>query len=58
MTEIPWLEDEDYRKAIWQLRMQLGGIFDFLLVDEKLPVRYVYGLGAYIEGAVNECVKL
>ena len=58
MTEIPWLEDEAYRKAIGQLRMQLGGIFDFLLVDEKLPVRYVYGLGAYIEGAVNECVKL
>lgn len=58
MTEIPWQEDLEYRKTISQLRMQVGGIFDFLLVDEKIPVRYVYGLGAYIEGAVNECVKL
>ncbi len=56
--DIHWLSDEDYQKAVSQLRMNVTGIFDFMKVDDKLPVRYVYGLSVYIEGAINEVVKL
>jgi len=55
---IPYLSDEDYQKAIGQLRMQVAGAFDFLKVNEKLPVRYFYGMGEFIPGAVGEIVKL
>ena len=52
------LGEKDYQKAITQLRMQAGGIFDFMKVDEKLPVRYLYGLGDWVPGAIEEIVKL
>ena len=55
---ITWLDDEEYAKAVGQLRMQANSIFDFLKVDEKLPVRYVYGLDVFIPGATTEIVKL
>jgi len=52
------IPDEKYQKAIGQLRLQVTGIFDFMRVDEKLPARYMYGLGDYIPKAVEEIVKL
>ena len=58
MPDINWLSDEDYAKAVGQFRIQLNGVFDFLKVDEKLPVRYMYGLGYAIPGAIKEIVKL
>lgn len=66
MTEVPdgipagthWLTEEKYNKSVTQLRMQMTGIFDFLKVDDKLPVRYMYGMGDCIPGAVVESVKL
>ena len=58
MNSIHWLPKPDYDKAVGQLRMQARGILDFLRVDDKLPVRYIYGLGIYIEGAVEEMVEL
>ena len=36
----------------------MTGIFDFLKVDNKLPVRYMYGMEAFVYGAVKEAVKL
>ncbi len=53
-----YLSEDDYQKALGQLKRNAYGIFDFLKVDEKLPVRYIYGAGAYIPGAVAEMVKL
>ena len=55
MEKIP---EEQYKKAISQLRMQSAGIFDFLKVDEKLPTRYMYGMGTFVDGATIEIVKL
>ncbi len=55
---IPYLPDEDYRKAVGQLRMQLTAVFDFLKVDDKLPIRYFHGMGEFIPGAVEEIIKL
>lgn len=52
------LPDDEYQKAISQLRMNVAGIFDFMRVDEKIPVRYMYGLGDYIPQAIEEIVKL
>jgi len=52
------LPNDEYQKAISQLRMQTVGIFDFLKVDDKLPVRYQYGMDVYIPGAIEEIVKL
>jgi len=52
------LPDEQYQKAVTQLRMQSVGVFDFLKVDDTLPTRYQYGMGVFIDGAVNEFVKL
>jgi len=46
---IPWLPDEEYRKAVGQLRLQLNGVFE--------PFQG-YGLKEFIPGAVVECVKL
>ena len=56
--QLHWLEEEEYAKAIGQLRMQIAGVFDFLKVDEKLPVRYMYGMGEFIPGAIEEIFKL
>lgn len=53
-----YLPDEEYQKALSQLRMQVAGVFDFLKVDDKLPIRYVYGMGEFIPGAITEIVKL
>ena len=52
------LPEDEYSKAIGQLRMQSAGIFDFLKVDEKLPTRYMYGMGTFVDGATGEIVKL
>lgn len=55
---IHYLPEEDYKKAIGQFRMQENGVFDFLKVDDKIPVRYRYGMGEFIPGAVDEIVRL
>ena len=55
---IHWLSDEEYSKAVGQLQRQAAGIFDFLKVDNKLPIRYMYGLGDLVPGAIEEIVKL
>jgi len=55
---IPLLPDGDYQKAIGQLKLQVSGVFDFLKVDDSIPVRYVYGMGEFIPGAITEIVKL
>ena len=53
-----WLPEDVYSKARTQLYMQVGGVFDFLRVDDKLPIRYQYGTGVFVEGAIKEIVKL
>ncbi len=55
---VHWLSDEEYAKAIGQLRMQITGVFDFMKVDDKIPIRYMHGFGEFIPGAVAEIVKL
>ena len=55
---VHWLSQDDYDKAIGQLQMHAYGIFDFLKVDDKLPVRYMYGTEAFVHGAVQEIVRL
>jgi len=55
---IHWLPQKDYDKAISQLGMHAYGIFDFLKVDDKIPVRYMYGTEAFVHGAVQEIVRL
>ena len=57
-AHVHWLSDEDYQKAITQLRLNIAGVFDFLRVDDKLPVRYMYGVGNSVQGAIDEAVKL
>ncbi len=57
-SNINWLTDEDYKKAVGQLRRQMTGVFDFMKVDDKIPIRYMYGMEAGVSGAVNEMVKL
>jgi hypothetical protein len=54
------LGDDEYQKAISQLRMQMAGVFDFLKVEDggDIRVRYLYGLDVYIPGAIDEAVKL
>ncbi len=46
---IPWLSDEEYRKAEGQLRLQLNGVFE--------PFK-MYGLDILVPGAIDETVKL
>jgi len=58
MSEINWLSDEEYQKAATQFRMQVNGVFDFMKVEDSLPVKYLYGLGEYVPGAVEEIVRL
>ena len=55
---VHWLESEDYAKAKTQLRMNVAGIFDFMKVDDKLPIRYMYGLGDFVQGAIEEATRL
>ena len=57
-ADIHWLSTEDYAKAVGQLRLQAAGIFDFLKVDEKIPVRYMYGCAPFVQGAVDEIARL
>ena len=49
MSDIHWLPDEKYRKAEGQLRLQVG---------EILSVFDMYGMGAYIVGAMEEIVEV
>ena len=58
LDSVYWLDDDDYKKAIAQLRMNVAGIFDFMKVDDRLPIRYMYGLGDFIQAAIEEIVKL
>lgn len=44
-----WLSDEDYEKAVGQLRLSLIGVFS--------PFN-IYGLGDFIPGAIAEAVTL
>ena len=44
-----WLSDEEYAKAHTRLRMQIYGVFD----NFKM-----HGLQIYIDGAVEECMRL
>ncbi len=46
---IYWLPDEEYEKAVGQLRLQILGVFE--------PF-HQYGQDAYIPGAVKAIVKL
>ncbi len=46
---VHWLEDNDYKKAVGQLRLQLSAVFS--------PFS-VYGLDVLIPNAVDEAVKL
>jgi len=48
-NEVHWLPKEEYDKAVGQLRLQLGGVFD--------PFRK-YGMDLFIPGAIVECTKL
>ena len=47
--KIHWLPDEEYQKAVAQLRLQLNGVFS---------VFNTYGLDVYVPGAISEAVKL
>jgi len=47
--EITWLEENAYKKAIGQFRLQLNGVFE--------PFKF-YGLKEYVPGAIAEIVKL
>lgn len=47
--DIHWLPEADYKKAVIQLRLQVGGVLE--------PFD-TYGLGVFIPGAVLEIVKL
>lgn len=49
MSDIPWLNDEDFAKATGQLRLQLG---------EILSVFNIYGLNALVPGAVEEIIEV
>ena len=53
--EIPWLDDEHYKKRIWFLRRNIEE-----LLYEALGMKEhdQYGLKVYIPGAVEEIVKL
>jgi hypothetical protein len=55
---VHWLEEDEYKKAIGQFRMNIAGIFDFMKVDDKLPVRYMHGMTDFIPGAIEEIVRL
>ncbi len=48
-NDIAWLSEEDYAKAIGQLRLQLYDVFS--------PFN-LYGLDVFVPGAITEIVKL
>ncbi len=58
LEQVHWLSDEEYAKAVGQLRMQMAGVFDFMKVEEKLPVRYMHGMTEFVPGAIEEIIKL
>lgn len=47
--DIPWLSEEEYQKAVGQFRFQVSKVFYAF---------GMYGMQAYIPGAVNEIVAL
>lgn len=47
--DIHWLSDEEYQKAVGQLRLQLNGVM--------APFKQ-YGLNVFIPGAIAEIVQL
>lgn len=49
VPEVHWLSDEEYSKAVGQLRLQLNGVMS--------PFRQ-YGQDVFIPQAVDECVRL
>ena len=49
MSDINWLEGEEWDKAVGQLRLQLG---------EILSVFDIYGLSVLIPGAVEEIIEV
>lgn len=49
ISNIHWLSDEEYAKAVGQLRLNLNGVFDCFRC---------YGLDVFIPGAVAEAVRL
>uniref|UniRef100_A0A6M3KUZ5 Uncharacterized protein n=1 Tax=viral metagenome TaxID=1070528 RepID=A0A6M3KUZ5_9ZZZZ len=57
VSDIPWLDDMEYRKAHTQMRMGAQMVFDFIKVDDKLPVRYLYGLGPHVLEGIEEICR-
>jgi hypothetical protein len=55
---IHWLSEEEYSKAKTQLGMQVAGVFDFMKVDNTIPIKYVYGMGDFVPGAIDEIIRL
>lgn len=49
IPNIYWLPDEEYEKAVGQLRLNLNGVFECFKC---------YGLDVFIPGAITEAVKL
>lgn len=49
MNDIYWLPEDDFKKARGQLQLQIG---------EILSVFDMYGMGAYITGAVEELIEV
>ena len=49
MTPKHWLKEEEYKKAIGQLRLQVGAVMK--------PLR-LYGQDIYVDGAIAEIIKL
>lgn len=46
---IHWLPDNDYQKAVTQLRLHIGNVL--------FPLRK-YGQGYFVDGAINQITKL
>ena len=49
IDNINWMPQKDYDKAVGQLRLQIGGIFE--------PFKS-YGQDVFIPSAREECIKL
>ncbi len=50
MSEYRWLEDDDYKKALGQARMQFGEI-----MKDNFSM---HGMDIYISGAIEEQLKI
>ena len=48
-NDYPKMQEADYKKLLFQLRGQFGAI---------LNVFRCYGLESYVDGAIDECMKL